>query len=60
VSGLCYKDNNGFRCIYLVDKFFNFKKIENIFIDAYFTKVKNVTHMMEKVNVKLLEDNVIY
>jgi hypothetical protein len=56
----CYEDDSGPRCTYFIDKFFNFRKIESVSIDAYFTKVKNVADMMEGANDGLLEDIMVY
>jgi hypothetical protein len=33
----CYKNDSGPRCTYFIDKFFNFRKIESVSMDAYFT-----------------------
>jgi hypothetical protein len=41
-------------------EFFNFRKIENIPMDAYLIEVKNVANKMEEVKVGLLEDIMVY
>ncbi len=56
----CYEDDSGPKHIYLIDKKFNLRKIKNISMDANLTERKNVVDKMEKVNVGLLEDVVVY
>jgi hypothetical protein len=41
-------------------EFFNFRKIENIPMDAFLIEVKNVANKMEEVKVGLLEDIMVY
>jgi hypothetical protein len=56
----CYEDDSGPRHTYLKDEFFNFRKIENITMDAYLIEVKNVANKMEEVKVGLPKDIMVY
>ncbi len=55
-----FEDDSGSRHTYLIDEFFNFRKIENIPMDAYFIEVKNVAKKMKAVKVGSPKDIRVY
>ncbi len=55
-----FEDDSGSRHTYFIDEFFNFRKIENIPMDAYFIEVKNVLKKMKEVKVGSPKDIMVY
>lgn len=44
----------------LIDKSFTLKKLKNASMDLYFIYIKEVMDLLEKVDIDLLEDVVVY
>ncbi len=55
-----FEDDSGPRHTFFIDEFFNFRKIDNMPMDGYLIKVKNVAKKMEEVKVGLTEDIMVY
>jgi hypothetical protein len=55
-----YESDSGPRRVMLIEKFFSLRKTESISIDAHLTEVKEITNLLEEVEVKIPEDIIVY
>lgn len=55
-----YRAFNGYCKSMLIDKSFTLKKLKNASMDLYFIYIKEVMDLLEKVDIDLLEDVVVY
>lgn len=55
-----YESDSGPRRVMLIEKFFSLRKTESMTMDAHLTEVKEVTNLLEEVEVKIPEDIIVY
>ena len=55
-----YESDSGPRRAMLIDKFFAMRKTESISMDAHLTEVREITDLLEEVDVSIPEDIIVY
>ena len=55
-----YESGSGPRRVMLIDKFFALRKTESISMDVHLTEIKEVTDLLEEVDVNIPEDIIVY
>ena len=55
-----YESDSGPRRVMLIEKFFSLRKTESISMDAHLTEVKEITNLLEEVDVNIPEDIIVY
>jgi hypothetical protein len=55
-----YESDNGPRRHSLLDKLFNFKKIESMTMDSCLVDIRNITDTLEEIGYQLPEDTIVY
>lgn len=55
-----YESDSGPRRVMLIEKFFALRKTESVSMDAHLTEVKEIANLLEKVNVIISDDIIVY
>ena len=55
-----YESDSGPRRVMLIEKFFSLRKTESVSMDTYLTEVKEITNLLEEVEVVIPEDIIVY
>ena len=55
-----YESDSGPRRVMLIEKFFSLRKTESVSMDAYLTEVKEITNLLEEVEVVIPKDIIVY
>ena len=55
-----YESDSGPRRVMLIEKFFSLRKTESIFMDAHLTEVKEITNILDEVDVNIPKDIIVY
>jgi hypothetical protein len=55
-----YESDSGPHRVMLIEKFFSLRKTESMTMDAHLTEVKEITNLLEEVEVKIPEDIIVY
>ena len=55
-----YESDSGPRRVMLIEKFFSLRKTESVSMDTHLTEVKEIANLLEKVEVIIPEDIIVY